>query len=326
MKRIWQFDIDIDRDGPLPPFLQIARALTEEIRRGRLRPGDRLPGTRELASAARVHRNTVIAAYDELIAEGWLDAVQGRGTFVAATIPESRRRTPARNDRAAGDAARRAGFGVPNGPAVYRPPVLPRGTLDLSSGVPDLRLVPATAIGRAYRRALARHADALLRYGDPEGHPALRAALAAMLSATRALPIGAADVFVARGSQMALSLVARALVRRGDVVAAESIGYRPAWEAFRAAGARVVSVPIDDHGVDVDAIAALHARTPFCAVYVTPHHQYPPLSRSPPRAVSSCWRSPRANASPSSRTTTITSFTTRAVRCCRSRAPIRRAS
>jgi GntR family transcriptional regulator/MocR family aminotransferase len=135
--------------------------------------------------------------------------------------------------------------------------------------------VPAAAIGRAYRRALARRAEPLLTYGDPEGHPALRAALASMLSATRALPIGADDVFVTRGSQMALSLVARALLRPGDIVAVERVGYRPAWEAFRAAGAGVVPLPVDADGIDVDALASLHDRTPISAVYVTPHHQYP---------------------------------------------------
>jgi GntR family transcriptional regulator/MocR family aminotransferase len=275
MRREWRFDIEVDRDAALPQFLQIARALTHDIRRGRLRPGDRLPGSRDLAAAARVHRNTILAAYRELIAEGWLEAEQGRGTFVARAIPESRGRAVSRNERVRRGAPQRAGFPVPTGPEVYRPPVLPRGTLNLSSGAPDPRLVPATAIGRAYRRVLARRAEALLSYGDPEGHPALRTALASMLAATRALPIGAEDVVVTRGSQMALSLVARALLRPGDVVGAEGLGYRPAWEAFRAAGARVVPLPVDGCGIDVEALAALHDRTPVRAVYLTPHHQYP---------------------------------------------------
>ena len=270
MRRQWRFDIRLDRSATLPPFLQIARALTDDIRRGRLRPGDRLPGTRDLADGARVHRNTVLAAYGELVAEGWLEAAQGRGTFVARTIPEAKPRRPQRDDE-----VRRAGFPVPNGPEVYRPPVLPRGTLNLSSGAPDPRLVPARAIGRAYRRALSRRAEALLTYGDPEGHPSLRAALASMLAATRALPVGPDDVLVTRGSQMALSLVARAILRPGDLVAVERFGYRPAWEAFRAAGAHVVALPIDEHGLDVEALAALHRRTPVRAVYLTPHHQYP---------------------------------------------------
>src|SRR3954469_331494 len=273
MRRDWQFEIHVDRASPLPPFLQIARALTGDIRRGRLRPGDRLPGSRDLAGAVRVHRNTILAAYGELISEGWLEATQGRGTFVARALPGSKERSLPRDGRKR--ALRRAPFSVPGGPEAYRPPVLPRGTLNLSSGAPDLRLVPAKAIGRAYRRVLARRAGPLLTYGDPEGHPALRAALASMLAATRGLPVGAEDVFVTRGSQMALSLVARALLRPGDVVAVESFGYRPAWEAFRAAGAVLVPLPVDEDGADVAALEALHRNTPVRAVYLTPHHQYP---------------------------------------------------
>lgn len=273
-RRTWHFHIDVDRDGSLPPFLQIARALTGDIRRGRLRPGDRLPSSRSLAAATRVHRNTVLAAYEELVAEGWLEAARGRGTYVAQAIPELTGRVP-RSHRVSREPSVRAGFAVPAGPDGYRPPVLPRGTLNLSSGAPDPRLVPAKAIGRAYRRVLSRRAGPVLSYGDPEGHPALRAALASMLAATRALPIGPEEVLVTRGSQMALSLVARALLRPGDVVAVERLGYRPAWEAFRAAGARVVPIAIDDEGIDVRALTAVHARTPVRAVYLTPHHQYP---------------------------------------------------
>jgi GntR family transcriptional regulator/MocR family aminotransferase len=259
----------VDRAASLPPFLQIARALSADVQRGRLRPGDRLPGSRRLARSLGVHRNTVLAALDELTAEGWLEATPGLGTFVARGISST------------GPAIRRPQappappFALPEAPAVYRPPVLPKGTLNLSSGAPDVRLVPARAIGRAYRRALALRGQELLAYGDPEGHRALRAALAAMLASTRGLSVAKDDVLVTRGSQMALTLVARALLRKGDVVAVEQLGYRPAWEAFRAAGATVVAVAIDKDGIDVDALARLAKRKRLRAVYVTPHHQYP---------------------------------------------------
>jgi GntR family transcriptional regulator/MocR family aminotransferase len=160
-------------------------------------------------------------------------------------------------------------------PLAYRQPVLPRGTLNLGSGSPDVRLVPARAIGRAYRRVLALRGAELLKYGDPEGHAGLRTALAAMLATTRSLAIGPDEVLVTRGSQMALALAARALVRPGDVVAVESLGYRPAWEAFRAAGATLVAVPVDGDGLDVEALRRLASRVPLRALYVTPHHQYP---------------------------------------------------
>src|SRR4029079_18283818 len=164
-----------------------------------------------------------------------------------------------------------APFALPEAPVVYRPPSLPRGTLNLSNGSPDVRLVPARAIGRAYRRVLGLRGRELLGYGDPEGYAALRTALASMLAGTRGLSVGAGDVLVTRGSQMALMLAARALIRPGDTVAVEQFGYRPAWEAFRAVGATVVPVPIDCDGIDVDALKRLAGRTTLRAVYVTPH-------------------------------------------------------
>jgi len=275
MPRPWALVLDLNRDAALPPFLQIARALAADIQRGRLRPGDRLPGSRRLAAGLQVHRNTALAALAELIAEGWLETTPGRGTFVTRTIPEPRGRPFSRRLGVRAHVPPDVPFALPDAPVPYRPPILPRGTLNLSNGAPDVRLAPARAIGRAYRRVLALRGADVLAYGDPEGHPALRTALAAMLVNTRGLSIRAEDLLVTRGSQMALTLTARALLRSGDVVAVEALGYRPAWEAFRAAGARVVPIEVDADGIKVDALRRLARRTTIRAVYVTPHHQYP---------------------------------------------------
>ena len=271
--RAWPFTLALDRHAPLPPFLQIARALAAEIERGRLRPGDRLPGSRPLAASLDVHRNTVIAALDELLAEGWVETSPGRGTFVARDLPPAVK--PGRRSSPRPLASMQLPFAMPELTADYRQPPLPRGALNLSNGAPDVRLVPARLLGRAYRRALSLRAPDLLAYGDAAGHPALRAALATMLSTTRGLPARADDVVVTRGSQMALTLIARALLRPGDTVAVEHPGYRPAWEAFRAAGATLVPIRVDADGVDVPAIGRLAQTGALRAVYVTPHHQYP---------------------------------------------------
>jgi GntR family transcriptional regulator/MocR family aminotransferase len=275
MRRPWELVIEVDRDAALPPFLQIARSLAADIQRGRLRPGGRLPGSRRLAASLHVHRNTILAALSELMAEGWIETMPGRGTFVSRAIPDHRGLPFSRRLGIRAQVPSRVAFSLPEPPVAYRPPILPRGTLNLSNGAPDVRLVPARSIGRAYRRALALRGADLLAYGDPEGHPALRSALASMLSNTRGLSVEANDVLVTRGSQMALTLAARALLRPGDVVAVEQFGYRPAWEAFRTAGATVVPVAIDRDGIDVDALRQLADRTTLRAIYVTPHHQYP---------------------------------------------------
>jgi GntR family transcriptional regulator/MocR family aminotransferase len=210
-----------------------------------------------------------------MMAEGWIETSPGRGTFVTRSIPDIRGRPFSRRLGVRAQVPSQVSFTLPEVPVPYRPPSLAPGTLNLSNGAPDVRLAPARAIGRAYRRVLALRGPNVLAYGEPEGHPALRSALASMLSSTRGLSIGADDVLITRGSQMALTLTARALLRPGDAVAVEEFGYRPAWEAFRAAGASVVPIPIDRDGVDIDALKRLADRTTLRAVYVTPHHQYP---------------------------------------------------
>lgn len=278
----WSFPVDLPDDGGTPLFLRIARALADDVRRGRLRPGDALPGSRTLAETLGVHRNTVLSAYRELIAEGWIESRPARGVFVSSRLPDvAPRRFSSRAHRAAAVAAR-PGFDLPARSGALEDPPYPedvgpraRRPMTLAGGVPDVRLVPATELARAVRRVLRRQADEVLAYGSPQGPTALRRALAEMLARTRGLPATEDDVLVTRGSQMGLDLAARALVAPGDVVAVEALGYRPAWEALAGSGADLAPVTVDEGGIDVDALAKLAARRSLRAVYVTPHHQYP---------------------------------------------------
>ncbi|MET0790123.1 MAG: PLP-dependent aminotransferase family protein, partial [Polyangiaceae bacterium] len=114
-----------------------------------------------------------------------------------------------------------------------------------------------------------------LNYSEPFGHARLRAALASLVSDTRALAASSEQLIVTHGSQMAIDLVARTLIRPGDRVAVEEIGYQPAWAALRAQGARLVYLPVDQQGIDVSALEAELSEGPLRAVYLTPHHQYP---------------------------------------------------
>jgi GntR family transcriptional regulator/MocR family aminotransferase len=268
--REWELSLPVE-DSQAPLFARIARALSDEIRRGRLKPGDALPGSRALAETLGVHRNTVLHAYGELEAEGWIASERARGTFVSPSLPPSHEA----ERRAA--ASERVGFALAPSQIPFVPHLPPaRGVLVLAGGIPDLRLVPVDALARAYRRALrGRGGRRLLDYGDPQGSPRLRAALASLLAATRGLTHGADSLLVTRGSQMGLHLIARALITPGDTVAIEALGYRPAWEAFRAAGARLHPLPVDGEGLDVAALARLAAKKSIRAVYLTPHHHYP---------------------------------------------------
>jgi GntR family transcriptional regulator/MocR family aminotransferase len=271
----WEFALTLERQSGVPLFRQIARAITDDIRRGRLRPGDPLPGTRTLARSVGVQRLTVITAYDELVAEGWILARRARGVFVSPTLPDpSPRRFAAGASERAG-VPERVGFDLEPGPPVEMPYDVPPGALLFAPNRPDVRLIPHDLIGRAYRRAIRRGRGVLLSYGRPQGHQRLRAAIAGMLSSTRGLAASADDVCITRGSQMGMTLLARALLRPGDVVAVEELSYRPVVEMFRLQGASVVPIPLDEEGMRTEPLERLARAGRLRAVHVTPHHQFP---------------------------------------------------
>ncbi len=271
----WEFALALDRSESGPLHQQIARAIAGEISRGRLRPHQRLPGSRTLALTLRVHRQTVVSALEELKAEGWLVSRRASGTFVADGLPDPVPRWFSRSKGRRRVMPRRFAMALAKVPEPELPAATPARAILMSGARPDVRLLPADLIGRAYRRVLRAYGPALLSYGDPAGLLRLRRGLSAMLSATRGLAVEPSTILLTRGSQMALALSARALVRPGDAVAVENPGYRPAWEAFRLAGAEIVPVPVDGHGLDVGALRRITASRPIRAVYVTPHHQFP---------------------------------------------------
>ncbi len=266
--RCWELTIEIDPAREQPLFLQLAGAVAEDIRRGRLKPGDALPGSRELAAFLNVNRNTVVAAYGELAAEGLVTSRIGGGTFVAEPPPVS---SPVPRTLASATPT----YALPSStiPALSRPALAP-GTLQLRSS-PDVRLLPARELARAFRRAIGLQGRSVLTYTDPRGHLRLRIQLAAMLQRTRGLPTTPDDVLITRSIEQGLDLVARTLIAPGDAVVIEALSYPPARRVMELAGARLLPVPVDHDGLDVDALETLLKREPLRAVLLTPHHQFP---------------------------------------------------
>jgi GntR family transcriptional regulator / MocR family aminotransferase len=259
----------------VPLTKQIVAALVGEIRRGRLRAGAVVPSSRALAETLGVHRNTVLAAYEELISQGYLATEQARGTFVSTQIPAE---LPAHRPRA----SRVVPLDLPPSRSVL-PWQLRPADLPLLGGLPDLREFPREALHRAYRASLKRGTD-VLDYAGSGGHPRLVASTLEYLRTKRGLVSEAERMLITRGSQQALFLAAKALLGRRTVMAVEAAGYPPAWEGFRLAGAELVPVAIDAEGLVVSELEKLVQKTDIAAVYVTPHHQYPTtVSLSGPR-------------------------------------------
>ncbi len=241
---------------------QIYGQIREAIVGGALRPGDRLPPSRELAERLSVSRTTVMVAYDRLSGEGFLTSHVGAGTFVSDDVAISP-----------------AGAHAPQGALRPRPvwstvhmPFTPAGGVrfDLRCGLPDFSRFPYESWRRLTARQLRLGGVGRAKYGEPAGHPALRAAIARHIGLSRAVRATADDIVVTNGFQQAIDVIARVLLDPGDRVAVEDPGYPPPRALLATMGMDVVAVPVDDEGIVVDAIPS-----GVRAVLVTPSHQFP---------------------------------------------------
>jgi len=254
-----------------PVIRQVYDQVRDAIHAGALKPGGRLPSSRDLARRLGVARASVVAAYDLLLAEGYAEGRAGSGTYVCGDLSGVLDLKP-----------------QPAGPAPQPPPELPVGALALdgvafppteegarmfSNGrtLMDARALDAWAAST--RRALKVLDPVHFGYSDPKGEPGLRAAVADYLRAARGVVCEADQVIVTSGAQHAVDIAVRVLLQPGDPVWMEDPGYAPTWHALKASGAQVHPVPVDRAGLDVTAgvAAAPKARLAF----VTPSHQYP---------------------------------------------------
>ncbi|SNT14986.1 GntR family transcriptional regulator / MocR family aminotransferase [Actinoplanes regularis] len=243
--------MNLDRTVPEPLRQQLLQQMREAIRCGALQPGEPLPSTRRLAEQAGVSRGLVVDCYEQLLAEGYLEAIGGSGTRVAAGAGSSR---PApRPDPTAGEA-------------------VADGAISFEYGIPDLASVPLSDWLWALTEAIRTVPAAGLADEDPAGSLRLREVLTAYHRRVRAGYVTAGDAVVVSGFRHGLAIVLAALARHGITdVALEDPGPREHDEIVRRAGAKVVAVPVDDDGLDVATLRRSAAR----AVLVTPAHQCP---------------------------------------------------
>src|SRR5258708_25557332 len=271
--------LKLDADGAL--YDQIYRALRGQILGGRLAAAARVPATRDLALELGVSRNVAIMAYRQLLDEGYLTARKGAGTFVARELPRHLATVPARlHPRAARNVApvRLSAYArrvreESNGGRFTGAPrrdVLP---YDFRYGPPSFTDFPhetwCRIVARRARRVTIRDLD----YGSPEGLPALREAIADYAGRARAIACTPGQILVVNGSQQALDLASRVLVDPGDVVLMEEPHYRGARTVIRAAGAKIETIAVDEHGLRTDELA--QRRTLSRLAIVTPSHQFP---------------------------------------------------
>ncbi len=249
-----------DRATGEPLAVQLVRRLRDAIETGTLPPGTKMLGSRELAKRLGLGRNTVALAFEQLTAEGYLEARSGSGTFVASSGFERRQPQAAAGHPAPAGAQRiaavRAHFKTAAGHGALRP------------GMPALALFPVNAWRRAERRASEEALD--LGYGPASGLRALRDAIAMHVRQFRGINTRPEQVIVVEGAQAAMHLANLVLTRAGDTIAIEDPCYALARASFEAHNLRLAAVPVDSDGLQTHALPS-DAR---CA-FVTPTHQFP---------------------------------------------------
>ena len=268
--------IELAEASPVALHRQLADGLRARMADGRLGPGQRLPSTRALAADLGVARGTVVAAYDQLQAEGYLAARTGAGTFVADALPEAffLRARPAAPPTDAAEAeppvvsARARAVAQAAAPYDIPGPVRP-----LRPCLAPLDRFPTEAWARRTAATVRELPTEALGYGDPQGYGPLREALAGYLGAARGVRCTADQIVVTGGSQQALRLVAQVLLDAGDRAWVESPGYGGVRAALADVGAEAVAVPVDDEGL---VVAEGVRRAPGARLaVVAPAHQFP---------------------------------------------------
>ncbi len=269
--------ITLDRSLNRHLYLQLCDQIIGLIKSGKLHATTKLPGSRSLSNHLQIHRKTVIAAYDELLTQGWIESFPGKGTFVANDLPiikpillkETTTNVSSRNEK--------SNFEFNIRPYLDRKAInVSKDTILINDGIPDHRLAPTDDIAKIYRNITKKiHHQHLLTYNDVYGNRDLRKALVQYLNQTRGLKITTDNVLITRGSQMGIYLASQLLLKNQNNIIVGNTNYMTANDTFINAGGTIKSVTVDNNGIDTNEIEKLCKKHIINAVYVTPHHHHP---------------------------------------------------
>lgn len=266
--------IELERNTPVPLYIQVCNNFISLITNGTLQPSDILPSSRILADLIGINRNTVKLAYEELISQGWAESVERKGVFVLSNLPviskkglsetiknndsnesfiwsnEFKNKVPGKNFQKIG--------------------------LTIDDGFPDVRLAPVDQLMREYR-SLSRKffGKNYLKYGSSKGSEHLRDSICNYLSNTRGLTVSTDDLLITKGSQMGIYLASKLLINPSDLVAVGVSNYTYADDTFKHLGAKHIRIPIDENGMDIDFLEEVLKKKTIKALYIVPHHHFP---------------------------------------------------
>jgi len=271
----YKTNIKINRTSKKPLYLQVANQFIALIKKGTIPPRAKLPSSRALSEALGVHRKTIVACYDELVLQGWVESISKKGTFVQVDIPIVQQQIFSNGEK--NFASDRLGFSFYENPILERKPTKESaGFMYVNDGVSDERLAPISQIAKIYRRIVERKdIHQYVGYKSTYGNPELRDVLVDYLNETRGLHITRDNILITRGSQMGIYLSSKLLLQQNDCVVVGETNYVSADLSFKYVGAKLLRVVVDNEGLNINEIEKLCKKYQIKAVYVTSHHHHP---------------------------------------------------
>lgn len=251
-------------------YLNIAQAIRNAINNQQVVPNEKLPSARKLAMQLNVNRHTVMAAYNELVAQGWVETKERQGYTVAKSLP-IHQSLPNTVDKNVSASVHQWRIANPMNDAIKKP--ASNYQTNFAGGTPDISLFPFDEFRSYVNDALKRPAISELNYGGNAGFSPFIFAVETYLRRVRG--ITNKEIVVVNGTQEALYILAHVLLHQGDKVAVENLGYKPAWKAFESSGAQLIGVNQTLVGIDIDHLKQLFQQHKIRLLYLTPLHQYP---------------------------------------------------
>ncbi|WDF69931.1 PLP-dependent aminotransferase family protein [Sphingobacterium oryzagri] len=263
--------IVVDRSSNVPVYLQIANEFIKAIQRHALPPTTRLLGTRSLGQLLAVHRNTVVSAYDELAAQGWITILANKGTFVSAKLPILA--SPALQRHHYPSAT---GFAFKRSSLLDNPYEHRNYAYLFNDGTPDIRLTQIADLSRVYSSTMKRKSNRKkMDYYNHEGSEYFKTQLGDYLRLSRGLPIASSNILITRSTEMSLYIISEILLQPDDIVVVGEWGYFSANMIFQKNAARLKTVPVDEEGIDIAAVRKLCETQRVRMLYVNPQQHYP---------------------------------------------------
>jgi len=264
----------INRSSEISIYMQISNQLINAIQRGFLPFGIKLPGTRALSIILQVHRNTIVAAYEELFAQGWVESLPNKGTFVIGKNQEKPFQIKDFEKNNLEHYPKSTGFSFKTSNILDNPFEYSNCEYIFNDGVPDIRLTQIDHHSRIYSSILKRKAHKIGQYNQ-DGSEFFKKNLSQFLNLSRGLPISKNNLLITRSTEMSIYIVSEILLSEGDIVLVGALSYFSVNMIFQKAGVKIQPISIDEEGINVEEVREACKKQKIRMLYLTPHHHYP---------------------------------------------------